>query len=246
MGYSRSENVKSVKKKIKGNGLLVREPTFEWTAKQKIILDTMNDNNTDCVIVNALAGTGKTTLAVYSALQHLQRNQVEKVIYVRTAVEASHSKIGYLKGSMDEKFGPYAEILYERAKDFLNPSEVDQFIKDGKFVALPISFLRGHDFKNCIVIGDEMQNAYLNEIMTLATRMSENSKLFILADDDQCDLPKNAQNEFSTFVSLFSDDASKEHDIHYFELKEEMDVMRSKFVRYISKKYRNHRKKLSS
>ncbi len=221
---------------------LLNEPNFKWTDKQKIILDTMNADKTACVVVNALAGTGKTTLAVYSALQHLQQGKIEKIIYVRSAVEASHSKLGYLKGSLEDKFGPYAEILFEKAKDFLTPNEVQQFIIEGKLEAIPFSFLRGHDFKNCIIIGDEIQNSYMSEVLTLATRVSYNSKLFLLADEDQCDLPKNAQQEFPNFVKLINDEESRENFIYYFELKEEMDVMRSPFVRYISKKYNKYKK----
>jgi phosphate starvation-inducible protein PhoH len=245
MDYKHKNKGPGKTKKFKNNFLL-GPPSFEWTPKQKEILDTMNDPKTACVILNALAGTGKTTLAVYSALQHLQAGLIEKIIYVRTAVEASHSKLGYLKGSLDDKFGPYAEILTEKAKDFLNPTEIEGFMAEGKLEARPVSFLRGHDFKNSIVILDEAQNAYLNEICTISTRISLNSKIFILADEDQCDLPKNAQNEFMTFVKIFSDEESRENHIHYYELKDEMDVMRSPFVRYVSKKYSNYKKSLVS
>jgi len=240
MGTNRADTTKSVKRKTKQANWLIAQP-FEWTEKQKSIIETMNDKNTNCVIVDALAGAGKTSMAIYSALEQLQKGNIEKIVYVRTVVEAAHSKMGYLKGSAEEKFGPYAEVLSEKLKDFLTREEIEVLTKNGNLEAIPISFLRGRDLKNCIVIGDEMQNAYLAEIMTLATRISKNSKLFILADSDQCDLPKAAQNEFKNFVTLFSDEESKENNIFYFELKDEEDVKRSEFVKYISKKYRKYR-----
>lgn len=221
---------------------LIFAPQFEWTEKQKIILETMNYHKTNCVIVNALAGTGKTTLAIYSALQHLQKGKVDKILYIRTAVEASHSKLGYLKGSLEDKFGPYTEILFEKLKDFLNEQEIAELIAEKKVEAVPVSFLRGHDFKRTIVIVDESQNLYMNEMMTVATRIATESKLFVLADEDQCDLPKKDQDEFMKFARLFNDNQSMENGIFYFELKDEMDVMRSEFVRYISKKYNTYKK----
>jgi phosphate starvation-inducible PhoH-like protein len=229
----------------KNTSSLLFAPSFEWTEKQKVILDTMNYHKTNCVIVNALAGTGKTTLAIYSALQHLQRGLVDKILYIRTPVEASHSKLGYLKGSIDDKFGPYTEILFEKLRDFLSEQEITTLITEKKVEAAPVAFLRGHDFKRTIVITDEAQNLYMNELMTVATRIASESKLFILADEDQCDLPKKDHDEFMKFARLFNDDDSMENGIFYFELKNEMDVMRSEFVRYISKKYNTYKKSLS-
>lgn len=225
----------------KKTSFLIAQP-FEWTEKQTVILETMNYHKTNCVIINALAGTGKTSLAIYSAIQHLQKGIVDKILYIRTAVEASHSKLGYLKGSMEDKFGPYAEVLFEKLKEFLSDQEISEFIADKKIEAVPVSFLRGHDFKNTIVIVDETQNLYMNEIITVATRVAKNSKLFVLADEDQCDLPAKDQKEFMKFANLFRDDESMENGIFYFELKDEMDVMRSDFVRYISKKYSDYKK----
>lgn len=240
MAYQAS-SARGKKRKILKSNFLINPPPFEWTEKQKHILDTMNSPETRCIIMNTLAGCGKTTLAVYSALHHLQNGYADKIIYIRTAVESAHSKLGYLKGSLEDKFGPYVEPLLEKLADFLNPEEIANLTKDEKIQSVPISFLRGHDFKNAIVIADEMQNAYLNEIITLATRISENSKLFVLADSEQCDLPANGQKEFMSFAHMFSGKEAEENKIYYFELKDEMDVKRSEFVRYVTKKYREYK-----
>ena len=239
---ARKVGTSSVKKNTSS---LLFAPTFEWTEKQKIILDTMNYGKTNCVIINALAGTGKTTLAIYSALQHLQKGLIDKILYIRTPVEASHSKLGYLKGDLETKFSPYAEILFEKLREFLSEQEIASLIAEKKVEAAPVAFLRGHDFKRTIVIVDETQNLYMNEIMTVATRIAVGSKLFVLADEDQCDLPKKDQDEFMKFARLFNDNSSMENGIFYFELKDEMDVMRSDFVRYISKKYSVYKKTLA-
>lgn len=247
MGYNRGENIRAAKKKLKDN-FLIAEP-FEWTEKQTDILTCMLHKHTKCVFIDGCAGTGKTVLAVYSALIHLQRQLISKIYYVRSVVESAHSKMGYLPGNADEKLAPFGEVLIDAMNKFLTPEEIIGMVKSKKIETIPLSFLRGRDLQNCIVIADESQNIFFDEMVTIATRIGSNelgetSKLFVLGDTAQSDLPSQYKKDYLNFLNLFNDDQSKEFGIHNYVFDED-DVKRSEFVKFVVKKIKEYRNKRS-
>lgn len=236
MGNTANKN--KVKRKVKSD-LLLNRP-FEWTPNQKIIVDSMLDKNTKCVFIDGYAGTGKTVLSVYSALTHLQQGLIEKIYYVRSAVESAHSKLGFLPGDINDKFGPYAEVVIEASKKFLNECEIKGLFDNKKIEAIPVSFLRGRDLVDCAVIVDESQNLCFDELITIATRLGRDSKIFFIGDTIQSDLPKTYKKDFENFIKLYSDREAEEFGIQHFSLGES-DVMRSEFVKFIIKRAADHR-----
>lgn len=240
MAINRAKKIKEVRDRIKGS-FLISEP-FTWNSKQVEILDVMMHNKSKCVIVDSLAGTGKTIMSTFAALKLLQSGSFKKIYYVRSAVESSNNKLQALPGSWEEKIAVYGLPLLDALHKLLNPDEVEAFIKAKIIEVTPISYLRGRSFHDSIIIVDEGQNCVMNELITIMTRLEESSKMFLIADSDQCDLPKNLQNEFGKIVNLFTDDSSKTHGIHYFEMRDPEFVMRSEFVKFVSKRYSDYKK----
>jgi phosphate starvation-inducible PhoH-like protein len=240
MAINRAKKIKEVRDRLKGS-FLISEP-FTWNSKQVEILDVMMHNKSKCVIVDSLAGTGKTIMSTFAALKLLQSGSFKKIYYVRSAVESSNNKLQALPGSWEEKIAVYGLPLLDALHKLLNPDEVEAFIKAKIIEVTPISYLRGRSFQDSIIIVDEGQNCVMNELITIMTRLEESSKMFLIADSDQCDLPKNLQNEFSKIVNLFTDDDSKGHGIHYFEMRDPEFVMRSEFVKFVSKRYSDYKK----
>lgn len=235
----RRKSVSAARKQLKGEWNIFQ--TFEFTPAQKAIVDCMTADETNCCIIDGLAGSGKTHMAVYSALTLLQQGKIDKIIYVRTVVEAAHSKMGYLKGQIDEKFAPYVAVLEDKLSTMLTPADIAILKASGKVSAEPVAFLRGRDFARTALIFDEAQNAYVNEVFTLLTRCAKESKVFLIADSDQCDLPMGGQHEFAHIKQLFNTEEAKANNVFYYELKEEDHVMRSPFVKFVSRVYRDYK-----
>ena len=238
----------------KFKGLLLSQP-FEWTVKQKEIVDTMNGKSTTCVFVDGAAGTGKTSLAVYSALMHLQQGLVDKIYYMRSAVESSHSKLGSLPGDLDQKFANFTASLLDGLSKFLTDEEIKLLIDSKKIESVPLAFLRGRDLQNCIIILDEFQNVYFDELVTVFTRVGHNfltenngsgsSKIFAIGDQDQSDLNNGHKNDSRTFMNLFSGEDSILLGIHSFYLGPE-EIKRSPFVKHVVEKVLAYRKNTKS
>jgi phosphate starvation-inducible PhoH-like protein len=218
--------------------------TFKFTPAQQIIVDKMLADETNCIILDGLAGTGKSHMAIYSALRLLQEKKIDKILYVRTVVEAAHSKMGYLKGQIDEKFAPYVAVLEDKLSSMLSAQDIETLKKNNSIEAQPVAFLRGRDFSRTALIFDEAQNAYVNEIFTLLTRCARESKVFLIADSDQCDLPNGGQQEFAKIKKLFDTPEAVENNIFYHELKEDDHVMRSPFVKYVTRIYRDYKQSI--
>jgi phosphate starvation-inducible PhoH-like protein len=242
MGTNRA--VKKVKERMK-KSFLISEP-FKWNYKQVEILAKMLDPKSKCVVVDSLAGTGKTIMSAFAALHILQRNKCKKIYYVRSAVESAHSKLQALPGSWEEKIAVYGGPFMDSLHKLLTPEEVETFLKEKTIEVIPVSYLRGRSLDNSVIIVDEGQNFVLNELITIMTRLEEDSKMFLIADSDQCDLPKNLQSEFSKLVNLFNVSEAEKHGIHYFEMRDPELVMRSEFVKFVSKRYSDYKKLINT
>jgi phosphate starvation-inducible protein PhoH len=105
MGEYRDKKIKQVKERMK-TSFLISEP-FAWNYKQAEILEKMFNCKTKCVIVDSLAGTGKTIMSTFAALKLLQKGEVKKILYARSAVESASSKLMALPGSWEEKISVY-------------------------------------------------------------------------------------------------------------------------------------------
>jgi phosphate starvation-inducible PhoH-like protein len=203
------------------------------TPKQQEFMDLALNKQVKLVFVSGPAGTAKTYLAVQAALTLINTKRVSDLIYVRSAVESSDSKIGFLPGEMTEKMAPYLDPLMEKLQELLPKNQIDVLVKEERISGVPVGFLRGRNWNAKVIIGDEAQNMTFKELLTLITRTGEYAKVFILGDPEQSDI--NGKSGFIKMMSIFDDDESKENGIHVFHFNDD-DIVRSGLVRFIAKK----------
>jgi phosphate starvation-inducible PhoH-like protein len=141
----------------------------------------------DIVISNGPAGTGKTYLAVAVALTMLLEKKIDRIILSRPAVEAGE-RLGFLPGDMKDKVDPYLRPLYDSLYDLLDYEKIQKKIEIGDIEIAPVAFMRGRTLKNSFAILDEAQNATDIQIKMFLTRIGENSKIVVNGDSSQIDL----------------------------------------------------------
>ena len=201
--------------------------------KQKQFLELAMDKSTKIVFVSGPAGTSKTYMAIYAALTLLNQRRVSDLIYIRSAVESSEAKLGFLPGEADEKMAPYIQPLMDKMAELLPKSDIDSLVKEQRISAIPVGFLRGLNWNAKVIITDEAQNMTYKELFTLITRTGEFSKVFILGDPEQSDI--NGRSGFIKLISYFEDEESRQNGIHVFRLTDD-DIVRSGLVKFIIKK----------
>ena len=154
-------------------------------AHQAWYLRTIEDHTV--TIGSGPAGSGKTYLAVYSALCHHWSKQAKRIIITRPAVEAGE-KLGFLPGDLDDKLDPYMRPIYDALYDQIGLSLTKEKIERGYIEIAPLAYMRGRTFNNCFIILDEAQNATIEQLKMCLTRLGENCKLVIAGDPSQSDL----------------------------------------------------------
>ena len=205
----------------------------DLTEKQKEFLNLASDKTTKVIFVTGPAGTSKTFLAVFHALNMINDKKVSDLIYIRSAVESSDSKLGFLPGETDDKLAPYIQPLLDKMVEMLPKGDIDILRKEERVTGVPVGFLRGLNWNAKVIISDESQNMTYKELFTLITRTGEFSKVFILGDPEQSDI--NGKSGFIKMMSHFDDDESRQHGIHVFQFTED-DIVRSGLVQFIIKK----------
>lgn len=167
--------------------LQVKFPKLEPKSyRQQDYLDAIVEK--DIVFATGSAGTGKTYVATHYAAEQLYYKKVDKIIITRPAVEACGESMGFLPGELEDKFAPYLAPYMETFNELLGKSFVEYCIKSEQIEAVPLGFMRGRSFKNCIVLADEMENASPMQLKLLLTRFGENCKMLINGDLGQRDL----------------------------------------------------------
>jgi phosphate starvation-inducible PhoH-like protein len=205
---------------------------IELTEKQQEFHKIMTNYNTRVVFLSGPAGSSKSFLSVYSALDLYNKDKRRTITYLRTVIESASKGIGFLKGDMDQKLSPYLRPLEEKICDLLNEQEKDMMKRQNVLSGEPVNFVRGQDWKHKVVIADEMQNATIKELLTVMTRINDNTKLYICGDKRQSDINNSG---FEQLFDLFNDEVSREQGIHCCEFDHD-DIMRDPVVSYVIKK----------
>ena len=184
------------------------------------------------------AGTGKTYLAMATAVAALNAGEINRVILVRPAVEAGE-KLGFLPGDLVEKVNPYVRPLYDALHDMIDFEQTSTLLQRGVIEVAPLAFMRGRTLNDCFVILDEAQNTTAEQMKMFLTRLGISSKAVITGDITQIDLPNGTRSGLIETVEILTDvDGLK---FVYFTDK---DVIRHRLVQDIIKAYeRAERKK---
>lgn len=135
------------------------------------------------------AGTGKTYLAVACAVEALLKDQVERILLVRPAVEAGE-KLGFLPGDLAQKVDPYLRPLYDALFEMLGIDTVGKLMERGIIEVAPLAFMRGRTLNNSFVILDESQNTTREQMKMFLTRIGFGTTAIITGDPTQIDLPR--------------------------------------------------------
>lgn len=169
-------------------------------SEQAFAFNALLNDDIKLVALQGVAGTGKTLLALASALQ--QHKKYHQIILARPIVPLSNKEIGFLPGSADDKIGPYMEPLWDNLKfikaQFGENEKKHKAIlaleESGKIVISPLAFIRGRSLSNIMFIIDEAQNLTPHEVKTIITRAGENTKIVFTGDVNQIDTPYLDEN----------------------------------------------------
>jgi phosphate starvation-inducible PhoH-like protein len=155
------------------------------TAGQRRYIEAIRDN----VITFGLgpAGTGKSWLAVAMAVQALHRNEVERIILTRPAVEAGE-RLGFLPGDLMAKIDPYLRPLYDALYDMVDPEGAQRLLERNLVEVAPLAFMRGRTLNASFIILDEAQNATAEQMKMFLTRIGFGSKVVVTGDTSQVDV----------------------------------------------------------
>ena len=179
------------------------------------------------------AGTGKTYLAVASAVNELITGRVEKVVLTRPAVEAGE-KLGFLPGDVSQKVDPYLRPLYDALFQTLGFKETNKYIENNVIEIDPLAFMRGRTLNKSFIILDEAQNTTQEQMKMFLTRFGYGSKVIVTGDLTQIDLPKDVKSGLIHALDILS----KLEDVGLVRFSSK-DVARHALVQKIVEAYEN-------
>lgn len=201
---------------------------FKFSGTQKKFLDLALGDSAKIIFLSGPAGSAKTYLSVYAALKLLTTEQVDELLYVRTIAESGDKSLGALPGDVAEKFDPFLMPLYDKLEEIVSTENIfyiKEFLK-----AIPINYLRGANLQNKVVVADESQNFSYKELVTLITRIGNNTKYFICGDPMQSDI--NGKSGFQKLYDKFDTEESRDNGIYCFSFQQS-DIFRSEILKYI-------------
>jgi phosphate starvation-inducible PhoH-like protein len=199
------------------------------TSGQREFVRSINENTLTFGI--GPAGTGKTFLAVVTAVRALRNREVSRLILSRPAVEAGE-KLGFLPGDLKEKVDPYLRPLYDALAELLDDATVSKYLERGIIEVAPLAYMRGRTLSDAFVILDEAQNATRDQLKMFLTRLGSGSKMIVGGDVTQIDLPRGATCGLLEVPRLFA--GVKDIGIVHFN---ETDVVRHPLVSKIIRAY---------
>ena len=147
----------------------------------------------DLVFATGPAGTGKTYLAMATAVAALNRRDVDRLVLARPAVEAGE-RLGFLPGSMAEKVHPYLRPLYDALRDMMPFDRAEKLMERGVIEVAPLAFMRGRTLNEAFVILDEAQNTTPEQMKMFLTRLGYDSRAVVTGDITQIDLPRDRES----------------------------------------------------
>jgi phosphate starvation-inducible PhoH-like protein len=200
------------------------------TLGQKRYVDAMRDATVTFAV--GPAGTGKTYLAVATAVRALEEKQVSRLILTRPAVEAGE-RLGFLPGTLYEKIDPYMKPLYDALFEMMGADALARLLDRGTVEVAPLAFMRGRTLNHSFIILDEAQNTTPEQMKMFLTRLGFGSKAVVNGDVTQIDLPTGQTSGLVIVQEIL-------RDIEGIEVSHlgARDVVRHKIVQDIVEAYR--------
>ena len=233
-------NMREIEENLNG-GKSIEDMDDRWqiqTTRKLIRPRSINQNSYLAAIMNndlsfgiGPAGTGKTYLAVASAIKALEDDEVRRIILVRPAVEAGEN-LGFLPGDMSQKVDPYLRPMYDALYDMLGSDQVTKLIEQNLIEVAPLAFMRGRSLNESFLILDEAQNTTPEQMKMFLTRMGFGSRAVVTGDNTQIDLPKGQKSGLNEAEAILK----KVKGIAFTRFESE-DVVRHPLVQRIVKAY---------
>ena len=203
------------------------------TPNQLLYSESLDNTEKTMTVALGPAGSGKTLLACVHAISSLKRGEIRKIVLTRPLVSVEEEEIGFLPGNLVTKMDPWTKPMFDIFKEFYSVSDLNNLVKLGVIEVAPLAFMRGRTFHRSFVLADEMQNASPSQMMMLATRMGQESKLVVTGDLNQSDRYEN--NGLRHFLGRFDDyryTHGDEKALKYIDVIEmdNRDICRSPFV----------------
>ena len=180
------------------------------------------------------AGTGKTFLAVASAVDALERDKVRRLVLVRPAVEAGE-RLGFLPGDMAQKIDPYLRPLYDALYEMLGFEKVGRLIERHVIEVAPLAFMRGRSLSDSFIILDEAQNTTVEQMKMFLTRIGFGSTAVVTGDVTQTDLPRHVKSGLRQVTEVLKDVEGIS-----FTFFTQRDVVRHPLVQRVISAYERH------
>ena len=197
-------------------------------ANQKLYLSKLYAEQTSIVLAIGPAGTGKTMLAVQYGIKLYQEGIVDKIVVTRPAVSVDED-LGFLPGTLNEKMAPWTRPIFDVLSEYYQKKDIEKMLEEGTIEISPLAYMRGRTFKNAYIVADEMQNATVNQMKMLLTRLGEGSKMVVTGDLAQAD--RLSDNGLIDFCNLLETKEYLEHiDIVRFDAR---DIERHNAVKEI-------------
>lgn len=172
-----------VKPKREVQGIIPRN------AEQRFLAELLTDPELDLVIVNGVAGSGKTLLSLAAGLEWIENKKKGRRILITKVIEAVGNDIGFLPGTKQEKMIEWVRPFLDNLELLMDEDYVEQYIEKGRIEIDALTYMRGRSLMNRFVIIDETQNLPPKTLKTLVSRVADGSKLVILGDLQQIDNP---------------------------------------------------------
>ena len=203
-----TQDEKSKQKKVFKNEIKYQiQLNDEQKEAKRLIIDNQ------IVIVTGRAGCGKSLVSAQTALDFVFKKEYDNIFVTRAAVEVGHS-LGFLPGSLNEKFDPYLEAFQENLIKCYDKVKIEQLINDEKIKALPVQFIRGKTVDDVLVV-EEAQNLTKAEMLAIITRLGKNGRIIINGDLEQTDIRNAGDNGLRYIIEL----SKKISEIKYIKLK---------------------------
>jgi phosphate starvation-inducible PhoH-like protein len=187
-------------------------------SNQKLYLSKLYAESTSIVLAIGPAGTGKTMLAVQYGIKMFQEGLVDKIIVTRPAVSVDED-LGFLPGDLNEKMAPWTRPIFDVLGEYYQKKDIAKMLEEGVIEISPLAYMRGRTFKNAYIVADEMQNATVNQMKMLLTRLGEGSKMVVTGDLAQAD--RLSDNGLINFCNLLEKTKYLEHiDIIQFDARD--------------------------
>jgi phosphate starvation-inducible PhoH-like protein len=165
------------------------------------------------VIVTGRAGSGKSLVAAQTGLDFLFKKQCDRLYVTRATIEVGAS-MGFLPGSINEKFNPYLEAFVENLVKCSDPRVIDTLVNDNKIQAFPVQFIRGKTIDDVLIV-EEAQNLTKAQMLAILTRLGKTGKIVINGDNEQKDI-RDEFNGLSYVIEL----SKRIEEIKWIKLKE--------------------------